>query len=190
MYRERSLRSSYNTYFTTLHIVLTGSFHLRFMFWTDWGEIPRISRAGMDGSNQIDLVRHLITWPNSLTLDYNKKRVYWIDARHNCIANVDYSGRDRHLTYSKATNHPYAITMFGNQLFWTDWDSNSIRTCNTSKNNATTSVKTVRSGLFSPMDIKVYEPQRQYEGAYFNSSVCFSVKSLLPVYKNFDRSYI
>lgn len=160
------------------------------MFWTDWGEIPRISRAGMDGSNQIDLVRHLITWPNSLTLDYNKKRVYWIDARHNCIANVDYSGRDRHLTYSKATNHPYAITMFGNQLFWTDWDSNSIRTCNTSKNNATTSVKTVRSGLFSPMDIKVYEPQRQYEGAYFNSSVCFSVKSLLPVYKNFDRSYI
>ena len=134
------------------------------MFWSDWGETPRISRAGMDGSNKTNIVDTSITWPNGLTLDYQENRVYWIDARYNHIASVDYHGNSRRMTYKQAVNHPYALTMFGKQLYWTDWDTNSIRNCRILNNNVTYNVNVIKTNIYYPMDIKVYEAQRQPNG--------------------------
>ena len=134
------------------------------MFWSDWGETPRISRAGMDGSNKTDIVTTFITWPNGLTLDYPMKNVYWIDARHNYIASVDYYGNNRRMTYTQAVNHPYALTMLSRQLFWTDWETNSIRNCRIYSKNVTKTASLVKTKIYSPMDIKVYEAQRQPNG--------------------------
>ncbi len=138
----------------------------RFMFWSDWGDTPRISRAGMDGSNQTDIVDTFITWPNGLTLDYQKNKVYWIDARHNYIASVDYHGNNRRITYTQADNHPYALTMLGKDLYWTDWDTNSIRNCRVLSENGNYTVNVVKTNIYSPMDIKVYEAQRQPNGKF------------------------
>ena len=40
------------------------------MYWTDWGEVPKIERAGMDGSDRFVIINTEIYWPNGLTLDY------------------------------------------------------------------------------------------------------------------------
>ena len=136
------------------------------MFWSDWGEIPRVSRAGMDGSNQTSIVSTFITWPNGLTLDYQENRVYWIDARHNYIASADYNGDSRRMAYTQAVNHPYALTMFGKQLYWTDWDTHSIRSCPILKENVTHTVNVLKTKIYYPMDIKVYKSQRQPNGKY------------------------
>ena len=47
------------------------------MFWTDWGEFPRIERMGMDGDPETRLIlkEHDIAWPNGLTLDYENRFV-------------------------------------------------------------------------------------------------------------------
>lgn len=134
------------------------------MFWSDWGEMPRVSRAGMDGSHQTSIVDTFITWPNGLTLDYQESRVYWIDGRHNYIASVDYHGNNRRMAYTQAVNHPYALTMLGQQLYWTDWDTNSIRNCPILKKNVTHTVNVLKTKIYSPMEIKVYKSQRQPNG--------------------------
>lgn len=67
------------------------------MYWTDWGEIPKIERAGMDGTNRSMIIDKEIYWPNGLTLDYSQEKLYWADAKHNFIhrSNLDGSSRYR-----------------------------------------------------------------------------------------------
>ena len=49
----------------------------RWLFWTDWGEYPRIERIGMDGSLRQTIISTKIYWPNGLALDIPTKRVYF-----------------------------------------------------------------------------------------------------------------
>lgn len=55
------------------------------MYWSDWGSSPRIERAGMDGTHRETIVSYDVKWPNGLTLDLVRKRVYWVPLDyHNC----------------------------------------------------------------------------------------------------------
>ena len=47
------------------------------MFWTDWGEYPKIERIGMNGdpNTRAILKDRNIAWPNGLTLDYETRLV-------------------------------------------------------------------------------------------------------------------
>ena len=76
------------------------------MFWTDWGENPKIERAGMNGdpATRKIIVDKDIDWPNGLTVDYEERIIYWADARQSYIASVDYDGKNRirvNITYFK-----------------------------------------------------------------------------------------
>lgn len=73
------------------------------MYWTDWGEIPKIERAGMDGTRRSVIIDSEIYWPNGLTLDYGQQKLYWADAKFNFIhrSNLDGSGRcDAHTHFT------------------------------------------------------------------------------------------
>lgn len=67
----------------------------RFMYWTDWGEVPKIERAGLDGTNRSLMVERDIYWPNGLTLDYSQQKLYWADAKHNFIHRCNLDGTNR-----------------------------------------------------------------------------------------------
>lgn len=67
----------------------------RFMYWTDWGEVPKIERAGMDGSNRFIIINTEIYWPNGLTLDYEEQKLYWADAKLNFIHKSNLDGTNR-----------------------------------------------------------------------------------------------
>ncbi len=71
---------------------------LRYMYWTDWGEIPKIERAGMDGTNRSMIIDKDIYWPNGLTLDYSLEKLYWADAKHNFIHRCNLDGSSRYKT--------------------------------------------------------------------------------------------
>lgn len=51
---------------------------------------------------------------------------------------------------SKGLPHPYAITIFEDAIFWTDWHTKSISTVN---KKTGVGFQTVHSGLSFPMDI-------------------------------------
>ena len=68
-----------------------------YIYWTDWGEVPKIERAGMDGNmaTRSVIISEDIHWPNGLTLDYASQRVFWADAKLSFIHSCNYDGSDR-----------------------------------------------------------------------------------------------
>ena len=98
------------------------------MYWTDWGEVAKIEKAGMDGQGRTVIIDTELIWPNGLAIDYATQKLYWADANLDKIeySNVDGSGRTLLETGEMGLLHPYALTISGNLLYWTDWANNSI----------------------------------------------------------------
>lgn len=68
---------------------LTNTYHLsvslRFMYWTDWGEHPKIERANLDGTDRLVLLNSSLGWPNGLAIDHAAGKLYWGDANTDKI---------------------------------------------------------------------------------------------------------
>lgn len=56
-----------------------------YMYWTDWGEHPKIERANLDGTARLVLVNSSLGWPNGLAIDYRAGKLYWGDAKTDKI---------------------------------------------------------------------------------------------------------
>ncbi|XP_055711051.1 putative vitellogenin receptor isoform X2 [Phlebotomus papatasi] len=100
------------------------------MYWTDWGAKPQIGVAAMDGTGARAFVDKDIHWPNGLTIDWPNGRIYWVDAKLNRIESIKLNGEDRRVILRDVVKHPYGIAVFEDQIFWSDWDTNSIQACN------------------------------------------------------------
>lgn len=44
-----------------------------YLFWTEWGQYPRIERSRLDGTQRAVLVNVSISWPNGISIDYEVK---------------------------------------------------------------------------------------------------------------------
>ncbi|CAL4156177.1 unnamed protein product, partial [Meganyctiphanes norvegica] len=135
------------------------------LFWTDWEEgASRIESASMSGEGRrmVLLVSQISGsgWPNGLTLDYALKRIYWIDAKSDSIHTVLYDGSDHReiLRVHQLLSHPFAISLFGNYVYWTDWRTNAVIRAN--KFNGS-EVQEIHRTITQPFDIKVLHPSRQ-----------------------------
>lgn len=88
---------------------------------------------GMDGSNftRILTYENDIAWPNALTIDYFSERIFWADAHLDYIASADLEGRHRHIVLSgDKVPHVFAITLFEDYIYWTDWNMKAITKAN------------------------------------------------------------
>uniref|UniRef100_A0A6G1SPS9 Low-density lipoprotein receptor-related protein 1 n=1 Tax=Aceria tosichella TaxID=561515 RepID=A0A6G1SPS9_9ACAR len=135
------------------------------LFWTDWDKKnPRIERATMSGHDRrtiVDIKEVNGGWPNGLTLDYEALKIYWIDANSDSIHVVDYEGNNPKalLRKTKSLGHPFAITLYENNLYWTDWKTNFISTASkVDGSDHKTNIQRHQTRLF---DIKVFHPSRQ-----------------------------
>ncbi|KAF2366807.1 LDLR class B repeat [Trinorchestia longiramus] len=136
------------------------------MFWTDWEmHKSRIERATMSGGDRRVIVAiGGLKWPNGLTLDYLSRRLYWIDAKSDSIHTVLYDGSDPRMILHAhdLLSHPFAITLYGTQVFWTDWRTNSLMSAN--KFNGS-HVSVLRRTITQPFDVVLVHPSRQPRGA-------------------------
>ncbi|XP_072597864.1 prolow-density lipoprotein receptor-related protein 1 isoform X2 [Vulpes vulpes] len=129
-----------------------------YLYWTDWGDHSLIGRIGMDGSGRSVIVDTKITWPNGLTLDYVTERIYWADAREDYIEFASLDGSNRHVVLSQDIPHIFALTLFEDYVYWTDWETKSInRAHKTTGTNKTLLIST----LHRPMDLHVFHALRQ-----------------------------
>ncbi|XP_044749052.1 low-density lipoprotein receptor-related protein 4 [Coccinella septempunctata] len=128
------------------------------VFWADWGPNPKIESAEMDGRNRKKIITESIFWPNGLALDYTTDRIYWADAKHNVIESSFLDGTNRRKVVSKGLPHPFAITIFEDIIYWTDWHTKSISSASKSSGKG---LRTIHSKLNFPMDIHSFHPQRQ-----------------------------
>lgn len=80
------------------------------MFWTEWGQNPRIERSDMDGNHRSAIVTDNLFWPNGLTIDYPTEIIYFADAKLDFINRCNYQGGDR--TYVLASALVRLISYF------------------------------------------------------------------------------
>lgn len=130
----------------------------RYMYWTDWGEEPRIERAGMDGTNRQIIVHEQIYWPNGLTIDLEEQKLYWADAKLSFIHKANLDGTAREAVVEGSLTHPFALTLYDETLYWTDWQTRSIHACNKHTGEKR---REILNGIYSPMDIQVLGQERQ-----------------------------
>jgi len=132
----------------------------RVLFWTDWGDHPRIERVNMDGTNRTSILTSKIFWPNGLTLDLPTKRVYFADSKVDYIdfCNYDGTGRRQVLAGSHYLLHPHSLAVFEDTVYWTDRQLNRVL----SANKFTGLNQTVFSHLVSqPLSVLLHHPALQ-----------------------------
>ncbi|TRY84843.1 hypothetical protein DNTS_002284 [Danionella cerebrum] len=133
------------------------------LFWTDWdATFPRIEATSMSGSG-----RHVVykdmeigAWPNGLTLDHQERRIVWTDARSDAIysALYDGSGVIEILKGHEYLSHPFAVSLFGGEVYWTDWRTNTLARANKWTGN---NVTVVQKTSAQPFDLEIYHSSRQ-----------------------------
>ena len=124
------------------------------MYWTDWGSIPKIEKADMDGTSRRSIVTGNLGWPNGLTIDQTTNLLYWADAKLDKIEVSDLNGGNRRLILSSAADiHPFGLTVYQGMLYWTDWNNKSITRLDLSNGNR----EMIITGLKKPMDIHLYD---------------------------------
>ena len=134
----------------------------RRFYWTDWGFVAKIERASMDGTDRTVLHDTDLVWPNGLTLDYEAQILYWADGSLNKIESSGVDGTNRRLITQQGVFHPFAITMYENTLYWTNWGTDTVLARGLGPFENTT---TLVSGLTTePMGIQVITLERQREG--------------------------
>ncbi|XP_048835137.1 low-density lipoprotein receptor-related protein 1B-like isoform X4 [Brienomyrus brachyistius] len=133
------------------------------LFWTDWdSSFPRIEAASMSGEGRHVVFRDMEigAWPNGLTLDHLEKRIVWTDARSDAIysALYDGSGVIEILRGHEYLSHPFAVSLFGGNVYWTDWRTNTLAKANkwTGSN-----VTVIQKTSAQPFDLQIYHPSRQ-----------------------------
>ena len=126
------------------------------LFYTDWGESPAVVRAHMDGSERESIVVTNLKWPNGITVDIAHDRIYWSDAMFNTLESSKMDGSDRRTVVETIAKHPFSLAVFEDTLYWSDWQSREIQSCNkyTGKNLTTL----VKEAKVVPYGLFIYHP--------------------------------
>ncbi|EDW86389.2 uncharacterized protein Dwil_GK17732 [Drosophila willistoni] len=127
-------------------------------FWSDWGPNPKIERAHMDGSQRQVIISKGVTWPNGLAIDYPNHKIYWADAKQHAIECSNLDGSDRIKILSTHLPHPFALTIFEDTMYWTDWNTKTVSAANKINGKG---FRSVHENFHFPMDIHAYHPARQ-----------------------------
>ena len=133
------------------------------MYWCQVGFNRKIEVANMDGDGRRMLVRRGLYYPNGLTLDDNKNRLYWVDTFFDTLEYYDFQ---RHtvttlLERSSFLRYPFGLTLLDDHLYWTDRYEDAVFQANkTTPSNATVFV----SGLVNPMAIHAYDRNKTLPG--------------------------
>lgn len=156
----------------------------RLMYWTDWGRTAKIEEASMDGSERRDFVIEGLSQPNGIALDFQSSRVYWSDSDLDRLEFINFDGSGRTSVETDATGLllPFALSVGGDILFWSDWATKTVYA--THKEHGAHDVlghfAAIASFSTIPFGVEAYLSERQQSGnIYLNlmflhvSMICF-----------------
>uniref|UniRef100_A0A8C4T430 EGF-like domain-containing protein n=1 Tax=Erpetoichthys calabaricus TaxID=27687 RepID=A0A8C4T430_ERPCA len=129
-----------------------------YMYWTDWSSHAKIERATLGGNFRVPIINSSLVWPSGLTLDYEDGLLYWADTYLKTIERSSLTGANRQVIVGKAF-YPFAMTVYQQHIFWTDWDTRSIYRANKDDGSGLTVL--LRSIEYRPHDIHISTPSRQ-----------------------------
>lgn len=132
------------------------------VYWTDWGSRPAIMHASMDGTNIQQLVSTDLGWPNGLTLDHTTNRLYWCDAKLSSLEYLELATLKRDVVMHEEVFHPFALAVFEDTVYWSDWASYSLDSSN--KRTGKQHHRVLRENGHHIMGVHVYHPVLRQRG--------------------------
>lgn len=134
---------------------------LRYLFWTDAGQNPKIERALLDGTNRTVLATESLASPRGLTVDYTNGVLYWADDGLDMISCMLTDGTERQIVrYGSRYPAPYSVSIFGNYLVWVDRKLGKLFQASKVPGN-TDDPEVIRDGLQGLADVKVFDSHVQ-----------------------------
>ncbi|XP_047465711.1 low-density lipoprotein receptor-related protein 2 [Mugil cephalus] len=128
------------------------------LYWTDWADDAYIGRAGMDGTNVSAIITTKLEWPNALTIDYTTNKIFFADSHLNFLDFADMDGQNRHRAIAGKLPHVFAVSLFEDWVYWTDWNTHTVEKAH----KYTGEQRTIMgNNTHRPYDIHVYHPYRQ-----------------------------
>ena len=104
----------------------------RLMFWIDTGNISKVERSTLYGTQRVTLAVHNNTYRAGITLDRRRKLIFWL-SQWNLIESIDYSGNNRRKVFQRDGVNFFGLTFISSDLFATNrWLSGSVYRLNTS----------------------------------------------------------
>ncbi|XP_022111824.1 prolow-density lipoprotein receptor-related protein 1-like [Acanthaster planci] len=137
-----------------------------YLYFTDWAEtieeshLAKIERAHMDGSNREAFVTEGLLWPNGLSLDKDRRKLYWCDAFHDVIKGVSLDNRTaiEKVVLHLRLLHPFGVDYYGDFIFWTDNTRGELYRFDRTRDHQG-AVKLRSGGVL--FELRVYDPERQ-----------------------------
>lgn len=124
--------------------------------------------ANMDGTGVRALVSSDLAWPNGLALDRTISRLYWCDAKLTKIEYLDLLTMKRGVIIRDAVFHPFALAVFEDTLYWSDWIAFSLDSTN--KFDSKHHHRILRENSKHIMGVHVYHPVLRSRGMVQHSS--------------------
>ena len=90
------------------------------LFWTSLGndnDGTHIIRTTLAGTSIKELAFLQRSYIKAITLDYNEKRLYWLNAEYGIISSISTKG-SRITDYKMKLIKPVSIAVFGDAIFW------------------------------------------------------------------------
>uniref|UniRef100_A0A671UNK4 Low density lipoprotein receptor-related protein 2b n=1 Tax=Sparus aurata TaxID=8175 RepID=A0A671UNK4_SPAAU len=128
------------------------------LYWTDWGDTAYIGRAGMDGTNVSAIITTKLEWPNALTIDYTTNKIFFADSHLNFLDFADMDGQNRHRAIAGTLPHVFAVSLFEDWVYWTDWNTHAVEKAHKYTGEERT---LMGNNTHRPSDIHIYHPYRQ-----------------------------
>lgn len=85
---------------------------LRYLFWSDWGDIPKIEMSDLTGGNRRILVSENIVHPRGITVDYDANAIYWVDSSKDTVETVEFNGNNRRIVLSLPNTNFFGIALY------------------------------------------------------------------------------
>lgn len=129
-----------------------------YVFWVNWNnKKPSIQRAHTSGWKIESIIEDDIIMPNAIAIDHQLQRLYWTDARKDKIERCNLEGKDRHVLLKGTPQHPFALAIYGDYVFWTDWIVHGVLRANKSTGDHLVKVRDAER----PMGIVVIAPDSE-----------------------------
>ena len=93
----------------------------RTLYWSFSSPVGSINRAGMDGSNPVEIITGLGS-PYGITIDFEKSRMYWAEAGYDRIRSSNMEGGDIQTIVGWGYgSYTYGVTLLQDRLYITAW---------------------------------------------------------------------
>ncbi|GAB5570566.1 pro-epidermal growth factor precursor [Prionailurus iriomotensis] len=125
------------------------------LFWTDMGINPRIESSSLQGIGRRVIASSDLVWPSGITIDYLTDKLYWCDAKQSVIEMANLDGSKRQRLAQNDVGHPFAIAVFEDHVWFSDWTMPSVIRVNkrTGKNRVR-----LRGSMLKPSSLVVVHP--------------------------------